>query len=437
MSQALGRGAGYGALGGALAGLVIGGLAGLAVGGPLGALIGLGLGALIGAAAGALVGLGIGAGTYASERSARQQHTLRAGAITPSAGASGPTHLETAAPAALIDDPAAAHPRVSRTLPAATRVTVVDDGRAAPFNVGGGDWVRVRVTTGPDLNAVGWLHRAVLADRAETTEITPATAQVLFRELAAARFTDERGSDTPVPFHYPIDGCYFRAHRMSQLLTEKGYASERVFAVSNFDPECVNLRPRSRYAGDREAPHVTWWYHVAPIIRVRVPNRGLVETVLDPSLSGGPITVDEWTRLMNPEPFERLTLEQLRARVAEHGGRFPADQRLTFVANRATYNPTGAINPADPAQAETAYQADRALARDYAERAEVHELAAAIRDQLAGRSLNADAVVAAIRAAPARARSQFQSRFPNLYAALTGRLSAADRARVQAALDQP
>lgn len=438
MSQALGRGAGYGALAGGIAGALIGALAGSAAG-PLGALIGAGIGLLIGAAVGALAGLGIGAATYAGERGERREHQPRAGAITPGARAAGPSHLETTAATGLVDDPAAAQVRVSRTLPAGTRVVVTDDGATAPFNAGGGDWVRVRVTTGPALDAAGWTHRAALADRPETTEITPATALVLFREMAAARFVDDRGTDTPVPFHYPIDGCYFRAHRMSQLLTEKGYASERVFAVTNVDPECANYRlaPESRYAGDREAPRVTWWYHVAPVIRVRVPERGLVEMVLDPSLAGGPITIDEWTRLMNPEPFERLTLDELRARVQESGGRFPADQRLTFVANRDTYNLAGAINPPAPGTAEAAYQRDRATLRTYAQRAEVHELAAALRDRLAGPSVDADAVLATIRAATPHARREFPSDFPNLHAALMGRLSDADRARVRTELARP
>jgi hypothetical protein len=176
---------------------------------------------------------------------------------------------------------------------------------------------------------------------------------------------------------------------------------------------------------------------VAPIIKVRVPNRGLVDMVLDPSLAGGPISVDEWTRLMNPEPFERLSLEQLRALAAENQGRLPVDRRFTFVANRYTYNPTGAINPSAPGAAESAYQADRARLRGYAELAEVHELAAAIRGQLGGPSTDVPAILAAIRAATPRARSQFQARFPNLYGVLMNALSASEAAQVRAELARP
>ena len=312
----------------------------------LGAGIGAGVGALalggLGLALGAGVGaialgvLGLVAGGLIGDALSSKRRQPR-----PASGP-GPSHLETNAPdVQLVGDPNQAQATLLRTLPTGTRVVITDEGLNEPFNSSGAQWVKIRVTTGTDMGAEGWLQRTQLTSRAETTEVTDEVAARLYVEMAQSTFTTQTGGRAPIPFHYPVDGCYARAHSMSDLLTEKGYASEKVFAVSRATAPGGGLRVPTPFGGDVAAggePAVRWWYHVAPIIKVRDDNGNLVEKVLDPSIAPGPVTIEGWTRLMNSEPFTRKTLDEIDA-MLESEGNYPSDRNLTFTAPREAYTP--------------------------------------------------------------------------------------------------
>ena len=55
------------------------------------------------------------------------------------------------------------------------------------------------------------------------------------------------GGQSPVPFHYPVDGCYARPD-VAQMLTRAGIASERVFATSTVPG---GLHIPNRYSEDQ------------------------------------------------------------------------------------------------------------------------------------------------------------------------------------------
>jgi hypothetical protein len=96
---------------------------------------------------------------------------------------------------------------------------------------------------------------------------------------------------TALPFHYPPDGCYFRAQVMAERMTELGYASEKVFAVTS----PMSLRVQTSYGPDASqgGPDQRWRWHVAPIVRVQTAA-GVVEMVMDPSLFPGPTPLNSW-----------------------------------------------------------------------------------------------------------------------------------------------
>jgi hypothetical protein len=351
-------------------------------------------------------------------------------------------HWETnVADAELVDDPASTPSTSTVLLPQNTRVTIIDEGAGRSFNASGPIWVKVRVTVGPFLNREGWVRRANLESRPETEEISPEQAREIFTAVSQANILTDDGM-TPIPFHYPPDGCYARAHRVEELLTEMGYASEKVFALAGSRP----LRVRSPYADNPQlgqagepAPNVTWAWHVAPIIRVRDPQRGLVETVIDPSMAGVPISLADWETLMtegdtSSSTFTRLSLSEARDVMQRHElGRYA---RVAVTAERYTYGPDDLQRDEthEEAQAEDAGVRGRITA--YAHLVPAFELARKIRAELARAVINLTAIINAIKAVTSQVRQMFVHRFTRLIALLHQRLQPNQAGQVDSELSR-
>lgn len=96
-----------------------------------------------------------------------------------------------------------------------------------------------------------------------------------------------------IPFQYVRDGCYARAHKMRRIITEKyGYCCEKVFSFANKDFDTLAVKA-DKWGGCC----VTWWYHVAPLIRVRVKTFSwsfVLAMVIDPGMFNGPVLLSTW-----------------------------------------------------------------------------------------------------------------------------------------------
>lgn len=96
-----------------------------------------------------------------------------------------------------------------------------------------------------------------------------------------------------IPFQYVIDGCYARAHKMRWIITTKyRYCCEKVFSFANQDYDRLAVRA-DKWGGCC----VTWWYHVAPLIRVRVKVGRLnvaLAMVIDPGMFDKPVLLSTW-----------------------------------------------------------------------------------------------------------------------------------------------
>lgn len=115
------------------------------------------------------------------------------------------------------------------------------------------------------------------------SSITPEYAEYLFTMVANME---------EVPFMYPEDGCYARAHAMSRLLDGEGVESVKVFVEGDLRVETDNS-PKG---------YVSWWYHVAPVVRVR-DGENFVNMVFDPSIFDRPVPVEEWVAIQtNRDP---------------------------------------------------------------------------------------------------------------------------------------
>ena len=96
-----------------------------------------------------------------------------------------------------------------------------------------------------------------------------------------------------IPFQYVGDGCYARAHKMRRIITQKyGYCCEKVFSFGYPYPTVLAVKA-NKWGGCC----VEWWYHVAPLIRIKVPF-GRVNLVLahviDPGMFDQPVLLSTW-----------------------------------------------------------------------------------------------------------------------------------------------
>lgn len=96
-----------------------------------------------------------------------------------------------------------------------------------------------------------------------------------------------------IPFQYVIDGCYARAHKMRRIITTKyRYCCEKVFSFANQGADTLAVKA-DKWGGCC----VYWWYHVAPLVRVRVKIGKVSVTlamVIDPGMFDKPVLLSTW-----------------------------------------------------------------------------------------------------------------------------------------------
>jgi hypothetical protein len=100
-----------------------------------------------------------------------------------------------------------------------------------------------------------------------------------------------------IPFQYVIDGCYARAHQMRRIITTRyHYCCEKVFSFATANNDTLAVKA-DKWGGCC----VTWWYHVAPLVRVRLRLRGcpkkfslVLAMVIDPGMFDKPVLLSTW-----------------------------------------------------------------------------------------------------------------------------------------------
>lgn len=113
--------------------------------------------------------------------------------------------------------------------------------------------------------------------------VTLARARELF-DLVNAKVCCPGSPAAPcIPFLFPDDGCWGRAHEMCRLIIAAGETPQKIWiqgalrVTSKNKPDCT----------------VMWGWHVAPTLQVS--SGGPAQTyVIDPSLFDGPVTQATW-----------------------------------------------------------------------------------------------------------------------------------------------
>lgn len=115
------------------------------------------------------------------------------------------------------------------------------------------------------------------------TIVAPQQAQALFDTVNSRICCPTSAASPCIPFTFPDDGCWGRAHEMCRLIIAAGVQPQKVWIYGNLVVATEN----------NPACHVGWGWHVAPILLVNLGAATEVR-VLDPSLFPGPISEPTW-----------------------------------------------------------------------------------------------------------------------------------------------
>jgi|GEM_PF-1045184 len=114
---------------------------------------------------------------------------------------------------------------------------------------------------------------------------------VLTKKKADALFNEMKAKKEDIPFDYPYDCCYARAHMMCHLIKEQGIPCGKVWNYAHDYPDGNSLRVDTPNA---QQGHVNWRYHVAPMVKVADDSGNVESMVIDPSIFDHPVTEKEW-----------------------------------------------------------------------------------------------------------------------------------------------
>ena len=131
--------------------------------------------------------------------------------------------------------------------------------------------------------------------------ISAARAQQIFDAMHATSCNPLTVPPPCIPFLYPDDGCWARAHEMCRLMINLGLSPEKVWIRSQW-PKRLHVDTKNN-----PACYVEWGWHVAPTLCVRGP--GLFHThsmVIDPSLFTTPVSKAVWKGVQG-DPTATLT----------------------------------------------------------------------------------------------------------------------------------
>jgi hypothetical protein len=226
---------------------------------------------------------------------------------------------------------------------------------------------------------------------------------------------------------------------MATVMTQAGISSQRVFATSTVPGQPLTVQsPNSADQPGGAAPVTRWFYHVAPIVQVRSAT-GVTETVIDPSTQSGPVALDVWLSTMgvNAGTYQRMTQDQLVAHLASPNpipapNEYPANEKLVWTADRNTMYPGEAASP-DSARADAQQEQLTPTMTTYARLATIHELAAAVRAEMANSAATAASVIAVIRRGDPAWRGYLWQQFPQLHTEVLARFPP-DQAALDAAV---
>ncbi|SRR6266496_3481959 len=128
--------------------------------------------------------------------------------------------------------------------------------------------------------------------------LSPTRAQQVFDALAATTCDPLTVPAPCIPFKYPDDGCWARAHEMYRLMLNMGITARKVWIDAS-----TRLHTPTR---NHPNCFVEWGWHVAPTVLVCTSFCSRTRMVIDPSLFTTPVTEASW-KAVQGDPGATLT----------------------------------------------------------------------------------------------------------------------------------
>jgi hypothetical protein len=125
-------------------------------------------------------------------------------------------------------------------------------------------------------------------------------AQQVFDAMAAATCNPLTVPPPCIPFLYPDDGCWARAHEMCRLMINMGLSPRKVWIDHSLG---VWLHVNTK---NNPQCYVEWGWHVAPTLCVRGSKLSTQRMVIDPSLFTTPVSEATWKGVQG-DPNATLT----------------------------------------------------------------------------------------------------------------------------------
>lgn len=151
----------------------------------------------------------------------------------------------------------------------------------------------------------------------------------LTQQQAQERF-DKFKRREDIPWNYPNDCCYNRAHVMAVELQAEGV---NVGKVWNYAPPLMVGKPLRVATKNDPAGYVEWGYHVAPTVPVMDSSGTVTRMVIDPSITDKPLTPEQWKALQS-QPGSSLVLTNAVPYFRDANGRVyppPPDEEVTEI----------------------------------------------------------------------------------------------------------
>lgn len=110
-------------------------------------------------------------------------------------------------------------------------------------------------------------------------------------EKAKELFSKAQAMDD-IAWNYKLDGCYARAHLMARRFEDMGVEVNKIWMKGELAVETEG------------EDTIEWNFHVAPVVSVKGDDGNQKQYVIDPSIFGGPVPVEEWVGRITKPSFK-------------------------------------------------------------------------------------------------------------------------------------